>query len=148
MERGGVHKAKESYGFCPFIHLAFLAFFASLKHTSTTSSLSLLSAHRQKASLPQRELYGQRTAFSTPLFSLAGHRFHTPGKLQLDGPVDKALIAASEEEAVHLVGLQVPLGTKGVPGHVLGLIRACRGAVLVYRDTAVATGTSAATLTT
>lgn len=64
-----------------------------------------------------------------------GHRFHSAYRMQLDGPLEKAVAAAVEEEPVHLVGLQVPAGTKGVPGHVLGLIRACRGGVLVYRDT-------------
>ncbi len=49
--------------------------------------------------------------------------------------MDKALTSAAEDEAVHLAALQVPLGTKGMPGHVLGLIRSCKGAVLVFRDT-------------
>ena len=53
----------------------------------------------------------------------------------MDGQQDKAIVGAVEEEACHLVGLAVPHGTKGVPGHVLGLIRSCRGGVLVWRDT-------------
>ncbi len=64
----------------------------------------------------------------------AGHRFHSASRLQLDGPVDRAFVSAVEDEHSHVVGVQVPLGTKGVPAHVLGLIRSCRGGVLVYRD--------------
>ncbi|EFJ50592.1 hypothetical protein VOLCADRAFT_116765 [Volvox carteri f. nagariensis] len=90
---------------------------------------------------PTRQMTTQQQQMQRRLIDNFGdisssHRFHTPTKLQLDGPVDKALIAAAEDEAVHLVGLQVPLGTKGVPGHVLGLIRSCRAGVMVFRDTA------------
>jgi hypothetical protein len=49
-------------------------------------------------------------------------------------PQDKAMAGAVEEEMCHLVGITVPHGTKGVPGHVLGLIRSCKGGVLVWRD--------------
>ncbi|KAG2494492.1 hypothetical protein HYH03_007261 [Edaphochlamys debaryana] len=66
----------------------------------------------------------------------SSHRFHSSYRMQLDGPLEKALSSAIDGETVHLVGLQVAAGTKGIPGHVLGLIRSCKGGVLVFRDTA------------
>lgn len=66
----------------------------------------------------------------------AGYRLHRAEKLQLDGALDRAVASVVEESCVHLVGVQAPVGTKGVGSHVLGLIRACRSAVLVYRGDA------------
>lgn len=55
--------------------------------------------------------------------------------MPLDGQLDRAILTAVETEGVHVVGLQLPAGTKGVPGNVLGLLRSCKGAVLLYKDT-------------
>ncbi|GIL97914.1 hypothetical protein Vretimale_3488 [Volvox reticuliferus] len=96
----------------------------------------VLAGHHPTRQMTTQQQQAQRRLVDNFGDIASSHRFHTPTKIQLDGPVDKALTAAAEDEAVHLVGLQIPLGTKGVPGHVLGLIRSCRGGVLVFRDTA------------
>ncbi|GLI58956.1 hypothetical protein VaNZ11_000674 [Volvox africanus] len=96
----------------------------------------VLAGHHPTRQMTTQQQQAQRRLVDNFGDIASSHRFHTPTKLQLDGPVDKALTAAAEDEAVHLVGMQVPLGTKGVPGHVLGLIRSCKGGVLVFRDAA------------
>ncbi|GIL47589.1 hypothetical protein Vafri_4374 [Volvox africanus] len=96
----------------------------------------VLAGHHPTRQMTTQQQQAQRRLVDNFGDIASSHRFHAPTKLQLDGPVDKALTAAAEDEVVHLVGMQVPLGTKGVPGHVLGLIRSCKGGVLVFRDAA------------
>eukprot|EP00198_Chlamydomonas_reinhardtii_P001742 XP_001691078.1 predicted protein [Chlamydomonas reinhardtii] len=95
----------------------------------------VLAAHHPTRQMTTQQQQTQRRLLENFADIASSHRFHSAYRMQLDGPLEKAVAAAVEEEPVHLVGLQVPAGTKGVPGHVLGLIRACRGGVLVYRDT-------------
>lgn len=55
-------------------------------------------------------------------------------KMQVDGQLERVVNTVVEAEGVHLVGIQVPLGHKGVPSHLLQLVRSCRAAVLLHRD--------------
>uniref|UniRef100_A0A7R9VV27 Uncharacterized protein n=1 Tax=Chlamydomonas euryale TaxID=1486919 RepID=A0A7R9VV27_9CHLO len=52
----------------------------------------------------------------------------------LDGNVDEALVSASEEYGIGLMGVQLPPGSRGVPPHLVPLLRSCRGGVLVFQE--------------
>ncbi|KAG2452561.1 hypothetical protein HYH02_002798 [Chlamydomonas schloesseri] len=95
----------------------------------------VLAAYHPTRQMTSQQQQTQRRLLENFADVASSHHFHTAYRMQLDGPLEKAVAAAVEDEPVHLVGLQVPAGTKAIPGHVLGLIRACRGGVLVYRDT-------------
>lgn len=94
----------------------------------------VLAAHHPTRQMTTQQQQTQRRLMDNFADIASSHRFHSASRLQLDGPVDRAFVSAVEDEHSHVVGVQVPLGTKGVPAHVLGLIRSCRGGVLVYRD--------------
>ncbi|GFR46433.1 hypothetical protein Agub_g8007 [Astrephomene gubernaculifera] len=94
----------------------------------------VLAGHHPTRQMTSQQQQTQRRLIDNFADIASSHRFHSASRLQLDGSLDRALSAAADEEGIHLVGMQLPLGSKGVPGHVLGLIRSCKGAVLVYRD--------------
>ena len=58
-----------------------------------------------------------------------------PVKMQLDGPLDKALQACIEDTGPHVVALQLRSGeSKALPPEIVNLLRCSKAAVLLYRD--------------
>lgn len=55
-------------------------------------------------------------------------------KLALEGQLDKAVCQYAESEGLQLVALHLKMGDKTLPPDVVGLIRSCKAAVLLYRD--------------
>uniref|UniRef100_A0A7S2VUP2 Uncharacterized protein n=1 Tax=Chlamydomonas chlamydogama TaxID=225041 RepID=A0A7S2VUP2_9CHLO len=95
--------------------------------------LSLVQVH------PTRQVTAQQQATRRHVleaFADTAASYHMPPlqRLQLYGELDRELLPVVEDDNLHMVAVQVPNNTKGVPAPVLNLIRSCRGAVLVYRD--------------
>ena len=52
----------------------------------------------------------------------------------MPGEFDKVLQGLVDTESIHLLGLAIPPGSKGVPSNMLQLIRSAKSAVLLHRD--------------
>jgi hypothetical protein len=62
-----------------------------------------------------------------------GHHL-PPAKLQLDGPLDKALQAYIEDTGPHIVALQLKSGeNKALSSEIVNLLRCSKAAVLLFR---------------
>lgn len=69
-----------------------------------------------------------------PLHVYAGLSFPVARVLTMEGSLERMLAEASAANNASLVALQLPLGIKALPSHLVALLRTCRGAVLVVKE--------------
>ena len=54
--------------------------------------------------------------------------------VRLDGEWWRVLVDTVEEQGANVLAVQLPPGTKGLPPHLISLLRSCTAAVLVYKE--------------
>ncbi|GAX80160.1 hypothetical protein CEUSTIGMA_g7598.t1 [Chlamydomonas eustigma] len=93
--------------------------------------LALVSA---TSHLTRNQLANQRRLLESFESTALGHRTPSYRSIRVEGAFDTSLVAAVEEHGIGLMVIQRVPGSKGLLPSQIGLIRSCKGAVLVYQD--------------